>query len=56
MTSQTEQQIITIHILSNISRSKGKQTIKFGQFMKYNMRDGKYFSLKIMQKIRLFVF
>ena len=36
MTSQTGQQIITIHILSNISRSKGNQTIKFGQLIKYN--------------------
>ena len=29
----------TIHILSNISRSKGNQTIKFGQLIKYNMKN-----------------
>ena len=38
MTSQTEKQIITIHILPNISRSKGNQTIKFHQFIEYNKR------------------
>ena len=36
MTSQTGQQIIAIHILSNIS-SKGNQAIKFGQLIEYNM-------------------
>ena len=34
MASQT----ITIHILTNISRSKGKQITKFGQLIKYNMK------------------
>ena len=34
MTSQTEQQIIKIHILLNISRSKGNQTMRFLQLMK----------------------
>ena len=33
MTSQTGQQIITIQILPNISRSKGNQTMKFGQLI-----------------------
>ena len=37
MTSQTEHEIITIHILSNISRSKGNQIMKFGQLKEYNM-------------------
>ena len=37
MTLQTEQRIITIHILSNISRSKGNQTITFGHLLEYNM-------------------
>ena len=37
MTSQTGQQIITIHILSNISRSKGNQTMKFDPLIEYNM-------------------
>ena len=31
MTSQSGQQTIIIHIFFNISRSKGKQTMKFGQ-------------------------
>ena len=29
----------TKHILSNISRSKVKQTMKFGQLIKYNMKN-----------------
>ena len=37
MTSQTGQGTITIHILPNISRSKGNQIMKFGQFKEYNM-------------------
>ena len=37
MTTQAGQQLITIKILQNISRSKGNQTIKFGQLLKYNM-------------------
>ena len=28
-----------MHILSNISRSKGNQTIKFGQLIEHNMRN-----------------
>ena len=39
MTSQPGQQIIAIHILSNISRGKGNQTMKFGQLIEYNMRN-----------------
>ena len=42
MTSLPGPQTITIHILSNISRSKSNQTMKFGQLMKYN----KIFSIK----------
>ena len=37
MTSQTAKQTIAIHILSNISKSKGNQTMKFGQLIEYNM-------------------
>ena len=37
MTSQTGQQIITMPILSNISRSKGNQSMKFGQLIEHNM-------------------
>ena len=39
MTSQTGQQIIALHILSNISGSKGSQKIKFGQLIEYNMSN-----------------
>ena len=35
MASQT----ITIHILTSISRSKGNQITKFGQLIKYNMKN-----------------
>ena len=48
VTSQTGKQTIAIHILSNISRSKSDQTMKFGQLIEYNM---KHFSWKIMHKI-----
>ena len=37
--SQIGQQIITIQILPNISRSKGNQKTKFGQLIEYNMRS-----------------
>ena len=36
MTSQPGSQTITIHILPNISRSKGNQKGKLGQLMEYN--------------------
>ena len=39
MTSQPGKQTIAIHILPNISKSKGNQTIKFGQLMEYNMTN-----------------
>ena len=39
MMLQTGQQIITIHILSDISRSKGNLAIKFGQLTKYNLEN-----------------
>ena len=35
MTKQT----IKIHILPNISRSKGSQTMTFGQLIEYNIRN-----------------
>ena len=34
---KTWKQIITIHILPNISRNKGNQTMKIDQLIKYNM-------------------
>ena len=39
MTSQTGTQVITTHILLNISRSKNNQAIKFGQLTEHNMRN-----------------
>ena len=39
MASQARQQIITIHIFPNISRSKGNQIVKFGQLIEYNTRN-----------------
>ena len=38
MTSQTGQQIVIVHLLPNISRSKSNQAIKFGQLIEYKMR------------------
>ena len=34
---QPGSQTIALHILINISRSKGNQTIKFGQLIEYNI-------------------
>ena len=42
------QYTITIHILPNISRIKGNQTLKFGQIIKYNNRND--FIQKICRK------
>ena len=39
MTSQAGKQIVVIHILPNISRSKGNQKMKFGQLIECNMRN-----------------
>ena len=39
MTSQPGLQTIAIHILPNISQSKGNQKIKFGQLIEYNKRN-----------------
>ena len=36
---QTGKQIITRHMLPNISRSKGNQAIKSGRLIEYNMRN-----------------
>ena len=45
MTSQPGLQTIAIHILPNISQSKGNQTMKFSRLIEYNKK-------KIMQKMR----
>ena len=39
MALQPGQQTISIHILPNISRSKGKLTMKFDQVIQYNLRN-----------------
>ena len=39
MKSQPGLQAIAVHILPNISQSKGNQTIKFGQLIEYNKGD-----------------
>ena len=37
VTSQTGKQIITIPIIPSFSKSKGNQTMKFGQFIEYDI-------------------
>ena len=39
MTSQPGKQIIAIHILPNISRSKNNQTMKYGKLIDCNMKN-----------------
>ena len=39
MTSQTGKLIIAIHILPNISRNKGNQTMEFGKLIECNMKN-----------------
>ena len=39
MTSQPGLQTIAIHILPNISQSKGNQTMKFGQLIEYGKKN-----------------
>ena len=48
MKSQSGLQTIAIHILPNISQSKGNQTMKFGQLIEYNKRN--IFLLKVYRK------
>ena len=38
MTSQPGKQTIVIHMLCNILRSKGNQTMKFGQIIEYTIK------------------
>ena len=45
MTSQPGLRTFAIHMLPNISQSKGNQTMKFSQLIEYNTK-------KIMQKMR----
>ena len=37
MTSQSEKQTITIHILTDISRIKGNQVMEFDQLIEYKL-------------------
>ena len=39
MTSQPGNQTIAMHILPNISRIKGNETMKFGQLIKCSMKN-----------------
>ena len=39
MTSYSGKQMISIHILPNVSRSKENQKMKFVQFIEYDMRN-----------------
>ena len=39
MTTSNGKEIITIHILPIITRSKGNQIIKFGQLIEYEVRN-----------------
>ena len=39
MTSQPGKQTSALHILHNISRSKGNQVMDFGQLSEYNIRN-----------------
>ena len=39
MTPQIRQQVITIHILPNIARSKGNQAMGFIHFIKSNVEN-----------------
>ena len=39
MTSQSGKQVIAIHLLPNILRSKDNETMKFGELIKYNLRN-----------------
>ena len=48
MTSQPGLQTFAIYILSNISQSKGNQTMKFGQLIEYN--KGNIFLQKLCRK------
>ena len=39
MGAQRGNQTIAVPLVSNISRNKGNQAMKFGQLTKYNMRN-----------------
>ena len=39
MVSETGKQITLIHVIHNISKFKGNQTMKFGKLIEYNIRN-----------------
>ena len=47
MKSQPGQKTITIHILPNISRSKGNQAMKLGQLIEITREGGRQLSFNI---------
>ena len=51
--SQPEKQTITILILPDILRSKGNQTMKFGQLIEYEMRNTflRYHGQNVVEKV-----
>ena len=51
MTSQSSSKTVVIHILPNISQSKGNQKMKFDQLIEYNKRND--LLQKVIQKMRL---
>ena len=55
MKPETEQQIVTIQVLSNISRSKDTQTMKIGQLIEYTMRKNFFrsYTRNMVEKLAL---
>ena len=52
MTSQTAKQIITIHLLPNISRNKNNHTMQFSQLTAYKITTfGKSYTQKTWSKL-----
>ena len=49
MTSEPGLQAIAIHILPNISQSKGNQAMKFGPLIEHNKRNN-FFKKKLCRK------
>ena len=39
LTSQTRTETVAINILAGISKTKGNQTMEFGQLIEYNVRN-----------------
>ena len=58
LTSHVEQEIITIHLLLNISRNKGNQIVNFRQLVKYNVKnifpEKSYTKCGVKASLRLF--